>query len=282
MLCQNETGVLPGSEIFFNSTDIKTERLFYCVGCCGHYYCGDGYRVNRSYMQRLLLMLIEKGSIRLAYRGKSYTARANDIVLLDGTYPQYYDAGEYVEFYWIHLSGENSSELCEYLMNAQGGIVYSTANRQKAARLLRRVVTQFATGQTVSAAEQSRLLYSILCRLAPEPQPEEASSRQPVREAVRYINKNLGGDLSLKRIAAEVHVSTPHLVRLFKVEMQYSPHEYIIQLRMNRAKYLLSTTTLPVKAIAAEVGYGSESSFSAAFTERFGISPGRFREFPQG
>ena len=54
MLCQNETGVISGSEIFFNTVDPQTARLFYYVGCCGHYYCERGYKVNRSYIFKSL------------------------------------------------------------------------------------------------------------------------------------------------------------------------------------------------------------------------------------
>ena len=116
----------------------------------------------------------------------------------------------------------------------------------------------------------------------PRSRPEGSGILDPVQQAVGYIRANLAGDLSLKRIAAEAHVSPPHLVRLFRAELHHSPHEYIIQLRMNRAKHLLKTTTLPIKAIAAEVGYGSESSFTGAFTDRIGISPRKFRELPLG
>ena len=79
-----------------------------------------------------------------------------------------------------------------------------------------------------------------------------------------------------------MHLSPSHLIRLFRAELHHSPHEYIVLLRMDRAKYLLKTTSLPIKAIAVEVGYGNESSFTGAFTERIGISPRRFRELPLG
>lgn len=70
--------------------------------------------------------------------------------------------------------------------------------------------------------------------------------------------------------------------RLFQQEVQRSPHEYVILTRMNHAKYLLKTTSKPIKAIAREVGYRTESSFTNAFTEKVGISPRRFREVPLG
>ena len=282
MLCQNETGVMSGSEIFFDTVEAQTARLFYYIACCGHYYCEYGYQINRSYMDCLLLMMIENGTMHLEYCGKQYTIQPGSLVLLDGTLPQQYSAPEYVEFYWLHLSGANSMELCEHLTRMQGGVVYNVAENPEVARTVRLLVSQFATGQTVSGVEQSRLLYNILCGLMPQTSPDIPGNMSPVQRAIQYIQANLGGDLSLKRIAKEVHMSPPHLSRLFRTELHHSPHEYIIQMRMNRAKHLLKTTTQPIKVIAVDVGYGSEASFIGAFTERIGISPRKFRELPLG
>ncbi|MCF2670079.1 helix-turn-helix transcriptional regulator [Butyricicoccus pullicaecorum] len=283
MLCQNETGVLSGSEIFFNTVGPVTQRLFYYVGCCGHYYCERGYKINRRHMDSLLLMLIEKGEMRLDYQNQKYTALPGDIILLDGTFPQYYDTGDYVEFYWMHLGGVNSFELCEHLSRARGGILFRTANNEQAATLIRDLVSQFANHQTISDAEHSRLLHSILCYLMPGSRSDAAETPDsPVRQATRFIEAHLGEKLSLERVAEAVHLSPSHLICLFRAELHHSPHEYIVLLRMDRAKYLLKTTSLPIKAIAVEVGYGNESSFTGAFTERIGISPRRFRELPLG
>ena len=53
-------------------------------------------------------------------------------------------------------------------------------------------------------------------------------------------------------------------------------------MRMDRAKYLLKSTDLPIKAIGAEVGYRTEASFTGAFTDKIGVSPRKFRELPLG
>lgn len=283
MLCQNETGVLSGSEIFFNTVGTSTRRLLYYVNFCGHYYCERGYKIRRNYVDNLLLMLVDNGSMRLEYRGKHYTAKAGDIVLMDCTFPQYYDTADYVEFYWMHISGLNAFELCEYLTNVHDGIVHRTPNNEKAADLLRLIVSQYANNQPVGDAEQSRLLYNILCYIMPSVQVyAQADKDSPVQRVIQYIHAHLGEDLNLKQLAAQVYLSPSHLIRLFREETQHSPHEYIVLLRMDRAKYLLKTTSIPIKAIAFEVGYRSEASFSGAFTDRIGISPRKFRELPLG
>ena len=283
MLCQNETGVLSGSEIFFNTVGTSTRRLLYYVNFCGHYYCERGYKIRRNYVDNLLLMLVDNGSMRLEYRGKHYTAKAGDIALMDCTFPQYYDTADYVEFYWMHISGLNAFELCEYLTNVHDGIVHRTPNNEKAADLLRLIVSQYANNQPVGDAEQSRLLYNILCYIMPSVQVyAQADKYSPVQRVIQYIHAHLGEDLNLKQLAAQVYLSPSHLIRLFREETQHSPHEYIVLLRMDRAKYLLKTTTIPIKNIAFEVGYRSEASFSGAFTDRIGISPRKFRELPLG
>lgn len=202
------------------------------------------------------------------------------IVLMDCNYPQYYDTPDYVEFYWMHLAGCNAFALCEYLMQAHEGIMFRA---EKAASLLRLIVSQYANRQPIAHAEQSRLLYSILCYLMPGARDESTTEENgPVQRVIGYIDTHLAEDLSLKRLAAQVYLSPAHLIRLFRAQTQHAPHEYIVLARMDRAKYLLKTTALPVKTIALEVGYRSESSFTNAFVGRVGISPGQFRRLPLG
>ena len=284
MLCQNETGVLSGSEIFFSTVGSVTRQLFYYINACGHYFCEHGYKIRRRHMDSLLLMLVEKGSMRIEYREQKYTALPGDIVLMDCTYPQYYDTSDYVEFYWMHISGINCFDLCLHLTRARGTIVHRTSGNVEAATLIRSLLSQYSNNQPASDAEQSRALHSILCLLMPGAQivVPVPGNMTPARKAINFIQQHLNEDLSLKRIAAEVHLSPSHLIRVFCAEMQHAPHEYIMLLRMDRAKYLLKTTSLPIKAIAAEVGYRTESSFTGAFTEKIGISPRRFRELPLG
>lgn len=227
-------------------------------------------------------MYIEAGTMHVEYDGHSYDAHAGDIILMDCTLPQYYGTPDYVEFFWMHILGVNSFELCEYLTRARG-VVHRTASNEKNAVLIRRLLAEFKNDQPVPDSERSSVLHTIFCNLMPDANKQEsAQSETPAHTAARFIESHLSEPLSLQRLASLVNLSPSHLIRLFQQEFHHSPHEYIILARMNHAKYLLKTTSKPVKAIALEVGYRTESSFTNAFTEKVGISPRRFREVPLG
>ncbi len=286
MLRQNETGVLPGSEVYFNSISATAQRLLYFVNCCGHYFCEQGYQIRREYMDSLLIIMIEKGALEMTYDGKTYTATESDILLLDGSRPQYYMTKKYVDFYWLHVAGQNCFELCEHLTHLHGGILHHPQADPKPEAAIRQLVTQYSTRQTIDEAEQSMLIYNVLCGLICASQSAFALGPPDmtgiVQQTVHFIHAHLRENLSVKRLAARVQVSDTHLIRLFRAELNVSPHEYVVQIRINRARYLLKNTDLPIHVISNEVGYQVETSFTAAFTRRVGLSPRKFRNLPLG
>ena len=104
-------------------------------------------------------------------------------------------------------------------------ILFHAPSNEKAADLLRLLISQYENRQPVSHAEQSRLLYGVLCYLMPDAHgAAPAEENGPVRQVAAYISAHLGEDLSLKRLAAEVYLSPAHLVRLFREQTQHSPH----------------------------------------------------------
>lgn len=97
-------------------------------------------------------------------------------------------------------------------------------------------------------------------------------------EAVSFIQRNLHESLSLNVIAKHVGYSPYHFVRKFKNEIGISPLYYVSALRLDKAKRLLVHTNLGVRDIGLEIGQQSLGTFTTRFTERVGVSPGRFRE----
>lgn len=65
---------------------------------------------------------------------------------------------------------------------------------------------------------------------------------------------------------------------MFKRETGFSPLEYVINTRIERAKTLLLTTSMTVSEIAEEVGYSNSGSLINLFVKKVGSSPGQYRK----
>ncbi len=92
-----------------------------------------------------------------------------------------------------------------------------------------------------------------------------------------YIEENLNKDISLAELAAIAHLSPYHFCRAFKEAVGEPPHRYQMSRRIEQAKVLLAEPTLPINDVAAAVGYGSPSRFSALFRQTTGHSPRDYR-----
>jgi two-component system response regulator YesN len=94
----------------------------------------------------------------------------------------------------------------------------------------------------------------------------------------QYISSHLQENLSLTRLADMVHLNSTYLSRLYKETAEKNLSEYILEMRIEKAKSLLAMTSRKVGEIAAETGYDSSQSFSRFFKHSVGVAPLEFRE----
>lgn len=95
----------------------------------------------------------------------------------------------------------------------------------------------------------------------------------------QYINAHYAsGNISLEVIAKKYFVSKEYLTTAFKKRFGCNITEYIISLRMEKAKELVVTTTLQYKTISEMIGYDDVSYFYRVFKKFFGTSPGGMRK----
>jgi two-component system response regulator YesN len=98
-----------------------------------------------------------------------------------------------------------------------------------------------------------------------------------VKMVIRFIEENGDRQLSLNEIARFINVSPWHLCRLFRTGTGTSVNQYLLNLRMQKAKELLANTCLRVKEIMNQVGIRDESHFARTFKKLFGVSPSQYR-----
>lgn len=116
------------------------------------------------------------------------------------------------------------------------------------------------------------LLYLVQShRNETEPVPEIGVSPL-VNKALKLIDENLAGEISVEHLATELFVSKSHLQHTFTQEMGISPKRYAQNKRLLRAQNLLRTGEKATR-IFDKVGYTDYSSFYRAYKKLFGVSP---------
>jgi AraC family transcriptional regulator len=95
--------------------------------------------------------------------------------------------------------------------------------------------------------------------------------------AKEYLYANYDKNISLESLANYSCLSVNHLLRTFKLAYNQSPHQYLIQIRLQRAQLLLSKTEYPVYEIVNMVGFKCTSSFIRLFRNRYQTTPLKYR-----
>ena len=118
--------------------------------------------------------------------------------------------------------------------------------------------------------------------------PKFAVSTRPGLEAWQklraeeMLRAHLEGNITVKELAGACSLSESHFARCFRLSFGTSVHQRLIQLRIERAKYLLGVTGKSLVEIALLAGFCDQAAFTRTFTRVECMSPSRWRRFNSG
>ena len=277
----HETGTCSGSDLYFSTPSEYARRMLFYMSTCGYYYTNYDYRIEREDYHNYMLFYICDGRLSLRSGSQTMVASAGQVGFLNCHEPHEYHTIGNTEFVWLHLDGSNTADFHQQAVQMHGGFVFDTPYAEQIKNGIYEIVFAFRNEQTLSEVRLSQKLYTLLTAMVDTASQEAGQTEEndTVSKAMHFIQEQYMNPISLLDVATHVNMSQFHFSRLFKKDCGYSPHEYLILTRLNRAKHLLKTTGLPVKVIAQKVGYQNVSSFTNAFTDRVGISPTLFRKY---
>ncbi len=130
---------------------------------------------------------------------------------------------------------------------------------------------------SLSTALAARLVsHHSVCQIRSQPMVSGLSSPR-LNQIINYVQDYLDQEIRLANLAQIVGLSEYYLCRSFKQSMGISLHQYVIQQRVERAKFLLKRKDLTIAAVAQECGFSSHSHLTKHFKRILGVSPKALR-----
>ena len=109
------------------------------------------------------------------------------------------------------------------------------------------------------------------------PPPTGGLPKLRLNRVLEYIHANLDREMHLDELARVASLSPFHFSKLFKRSTGSSPHQYIMQRRLERAKTLLRQPGRSLSEISVEAGFADQSHFTNVFRRFVGVTPSKFR-----
>lgn len=232
---------------------------------------------------------ITKGKGTYHFQDKTVQLKQGDLFLLcpDELTTYQADEKEPWSYYWFGISGRKSKEYFSYSEILETKYITDEASdTRKIGELLSTTLeyTEKIKGNHIhSEMYYLSMVHSVLYELSntfPTQSDTITTDRTSVisQLAKQIIEKRYKEDISIQSIADELNISRSYLSKNFQSNYQISPKGYLMEIRMERAKQLLTITDEPVSIIGNSVGYQDSLIFSRAFKTYYGISPTNYRK----
>ena len=260
-----------------NTCSRESKARPFLLNCIGNFVTDAKFNTyNQVGRSDYYLLYVQSGTLEVILPSCTELCGAGSFVVFPpGTKYRYRHAeGTTLDYLWVHFTGSAVDDtIAEYSIAVYPEINHINDDGGIGMRFLN--MLEIARGpDTFKEAELSLSLARLLLSLAKRMGEQKPSK---LYRSLNYINENFSCELRICELAKMENLSESRYTAVFRETMNTSPHSYITELRIASACELLRTTDLPIKAIAAAVGYNDSHFFSRIFTKRMHMSPLKYR-----
>lgn len=269
--------------------NLQKDAVDLCLIYCGLEHCSPSHRFGPNQRESHVLHIVRSGKGVLEINKKKYPLSAGDAFYIPPGTAAWYEAdrSDPWAYAWIGFVGLKADEYIS-------GAGFSLRNPVRKIDCTEHVVCyieQIIEAYQLSFANELKrngLLMLLFSELIDEHHQKNTlegivmghpyPGAVYVKHAMDYMLEHYSERLKISELADYIGVNRSYLTISFKNTIGCSAQEYLINLRMEKAKSLLKKTNMPINAIASAVGYSDQLAFSKVFKQYCGRSPRMYKE----
>lgn len=247
----------------------------------GEFFAGPDYYTIREGFASYLLKYTISGCGILDYQGQQYIVPPGHVYWIDCRKRQSYRVNQAVgnwRVIWVHFYGANAQFYYDLFLKQNGG---SPVAAMPVDSPVYHILSQLLDLSGVKGYQQKNdLIYADLLHqlvsqvtLATMVSDRPDDVPQTIKSVQMYLTQNFQQNTTLEQLGTQFNLNPFYLQKQFKRYVGQTPSEYVIYLRITRAKELLRNTQKTIGEIAAEVGIENLGYFTRLFKKQEGMTP---------
>ncbi|MBP1754285.1 MAG: hypothetical protein H6Q59_683 [Firmicutes bacterium] len=266
-------------EFIYCPSENNTEILGFDMA--GKSFCDGSYSIARHKSEIYVLEYVLSGTGTIIQNGHNYTASAGEIYLLQkGTQHRYFSSKEnpWVKI-WINLKGTLMEHLLEVYPLEQ--VVYP--GDEQILEYFEAFHQELTSGKPPQELQKScaLLLHGILSSLYFGALSRHQQEPDDALKIKRYLDQHVLDSVTLEDLCSHFFKSKAQIIRQFKKKYGITPYSYLLEIKLQYAKKLLTQTNVPIKEIASRLQFADEHYFSTYFKQVEEVSPSSYRSNSQ-
>lgn len=248
----------------------------------GYEECASGYSYGPKIRSYHLIHFVLHGKGELHINEHIFHLSAGDAFLIPAGKVSYYEASKDDPwcYAWVSFLGINSQMYLYQLMTSTDDvyIIHGLNTLKYKERIFDIIALQDAS--TSSYFHANGVLFQIMAMLFADIGFQESrwGKNSVVDEIKYYLDINYAEKIKLQDVAKSFGIHPNYLTRIFHEKYGVSPKQYLMDLKLKKARRLLTTTELSVSVISSSLGFDDQLAFSKIFKKELAVSPSEYRK----
>lgn len=253
---------------------------------CGYEECSPHFKMNPHIRSEYLIHYVTQGEGTFTCGGQTYAIRPNDIFIIYPSQVASYKTNPELplHFSWFAFASEKAEQLLSLLGFSEDVLVQKLHPQYSIEEYIHHLVTLLNSPKYHNEFEIQSIIYSIMSNLEQSYSLSDNYRKNDhtvmsvhVKKAKSYIKCNYIYPITVAEVARHVGLERSYLSKIFHQCTGTTLQKYLLNVRIERSRFLLAHTDYTVKEISFSVGITDEYYFSRMFRQVTGMPPSQYR-----